>query len=136
MRATISRSAGRWFVVFTVERSEVTLARPTGEPIGVDLGIKTLAVISDGRVIANPKHLAAAQRRLTTASRCYARTQRGSAGRRLAADRLAKLHARVGYLRQDALHKLTTDLARSHSRIVIEDLNVAGMVSNHSFAIV
>jgi len=134
MRATISRAAGRWFAVFTVERSEVDLARPTGEPIGVDLGIKTLAVISDGRVIANPKHLAAAQRRLTTASRCYARTERGSAGRRHAADRLAKLHARVGYLRQDALHKLTTDLARSHSTIVIEDLNVAGMVSNHSLA--
>src|SRR5664279_3152325 len=134
MRATVSRAAGRWFVVFTVERSEVALARPAGEPIGVDLGVKTLAVISDGRVIENPKHLAAAQRRLTTASRSYARTQRGSAGRRHAAERLAKLHARVGYLRQDALHKLTTDLARSHSRIVIEDLNVAGMVRNHSLA--
>ena len=107
---------------------------PAGEPIGVDLGVKTLAVISDGRVIENPKHLAAAQRRLTTASRSYARTQRGSAGRRHAAERLAKLHARVGYLRKDALHKLTTDLARSHGTLVIEDLNVAGMVRNHSLA--
>ena len=134
MRATVSRSAGRWFVVFTVERMDAVVVAPKGAPIGVDLGVKTLAVISDGRVFANPKYLAAAQRRLTVAGQTYARTKRGSAGRRHAADRLAKLHARVGYLREDALHKLTTSLARAHSTIVIEDLNVAGMVKNHSLA--
>jgi putative transposase len=134
MRATVSRTAGRWFAVFPVERSVSALVRPKGAPIGVDLGIKSLAVLSDGRVIDNPKHLAAAQHRLTTASRSYARTPRGSAGRRHAADRLAKLHARAGHPRQDALHKFTTVLARSHSTIVIEDLNVAGMVKNRSLA--
>ncbi|MGO4105666.1 IS607 family element RNA-guided endonuclease TnpB [Leifsonia sp. YAF41] len=134
MRATVSRSAGRWFVVFTVERAAIVAVAPPGAPIGVDLGVRNLAVISDGRVIPNPRHLVAAQRRLATASRAYARSERGSVGRRHAADRLLKLHARVGHLREDALHKLTTDLARTHATIVIEDLNVAGMVKNHSLA--
>ncbi|WP_370582506.1 IS607 family element RNA-guided endonuclease TnpB [Plantibacter sp. VKM Ac-2880] len=134
VRATVSRTGGRWFVVFTVERATRVPIPPSGAPIGVDLGLKTLAVISDGRVIENPKHLADAQRRLTTASRAYARTQPGSSGRRHAADRLAKLHARVGYLREDALHKFTTNLACTHGTIVIEDLNVAGMMKNRSFA--
>lgn len=134
VRATVSRSAGRWFVVFTVERADAFLAAPKGPPIGVDLGVKTLAVVSDGRRIQNPKHLANAQRRLTVASRAYARTARGSAGRHHAADRLAKLHARVGHLREDALYKLTTTLARSHSTIVVEDLNVAGMVKSRALA--
>jgi putative transposase len=132
LRATVSRASGRWFVVFTVERVPAATIPPTGKP--VDLGVTNLAVVSDGRVFANPKHLSAAQRRLTVASRAYARTKRGSTGRRHAADRLANLHARVGHLRLDALHKLTTNLARSHSVIVIEDLHVSGMLRNRFLA--
>lgn len=134
MRVTVSQSGGRWFASFTVERETLVRPAPRGPAVGVDLGVKSLAVLSTGEVIANPKHLAAGQRRLTKASRAYARTQRGSAGRRKASDRLARQHARVGYLRADHLHKLTTRLARTHSSVVIEDLNVAGMVKNRSLA--
>ena len=91
LRMNVSRSAGRWFAIFTVERIDLVPRVPSGPAIGVDLGVKTLAVISDGRVIENPHHLAAAQRRLTTASRSYARTQRGSAGRHQAASWLIRL---------------------------------------------
>lgn len=134
LRVTVSQSGGRWFAAFTVEREVAVRALPRGAAVGIDLGVKSLATLSTGEVIANPKHLAAGQHRLTKASRSYARTQKGSAGRRKAADRLMRLHARVGYLRADALHKLTTRLAKTHATIAVEDLNVAGMVKNHSLA--
>jgi len=100
----------------------------------VDLGVKTLATLSDGSTIANPKHLAAAQRRLARAGRLYARTIRGSAGRSKAADRLARLHVRVANLRADSLHQLSARLARDYETVVLEDLNVAGMLRNHRLA--
>lgn len=134
LRVTVARKGVRWFATFTVERETVPVSRRPRPVVGVDLGVKTLATLSDGNTFQNPKHLATAQRRLTKASRAYARTQRGSAGRRRAADRLARLHARVGNLRADALHQLTAVLARDYETIVLEDLNVAGMLKNHHLA--
>ena len=97
---------------------------------GVDLGLKHLAVLSTGEMVANPKPLVASLRRLRKASRGYARTQRGSAGRRRAAGKLARIHARVANVRSDGLHQLTTRLVREHHTVVVEDLHVAGMVRN------
>ncbi|EIV94237.1 IS607 family element RNA-guided endonuclease TnpB [Frankia sp. QA3] len=137
--ATVSRTAGRWFVAFTVE---VDREVPTGpsrrqrkaRTAGVDLGVKHLAVLSTGEMIPNPKHLAASLRRLCTASRAYARSKPASAGRRRRAARLACIHARVASQRRDGLHRLTSRLATTHDAIVVEDLHVAGMVRNRRLA--
>lgn len=134
MRVTVARAGGRWFATFTVEREDARTHRKPRPTVGVDLGVKMLATVSDGRTFQNPKHLPAAQRRLTRASRAYARTLRGSAGRRKATGRLAKLHARVGNLRADALHQLTAAIARDYETVVLEDLNVTGMLKNHRLA--
>jgi putative transposase len=137
--ATVSRTAGRWFVSFTVEVEREVPAglsrrqRRAGT-VGVDLGVKNLAVLSTGETVANPKHLARSLRRLHTASRAYARSRPGSAGRRKRAARLATMHARIAHQRRNGIHQLTTRLATTHDTIVVEDLHVAGMVRNRSLA--
>ncbi len=131
---TISRTAQRWFASFTVEVARDTCTPPKGAPVGVDVGIKHLAVLSTGEQVPNPRHLTGALRRLRRASRAFSRTRKGSANRRKRAQRLASIHARVANLRSDGLHKLTTRLATSHAVVVVEDLNVAGMVRNRRLA--
>ena len=138
--ATVSRTAQRWFVSFTVQEDQdvsPARARP-GTAVGIDLGVKTLlaGVDDQGRVVAvpGPRPLRAALRRLRRASRAHSRKQLGSARRRRAAGRLGRVHARVAAVRADALHKATTRLAARYETIVVEDLNVTGMISNKKLA--
>jgi IS605 OrfB family transposase len=142
--ATVRREAGRWFVSFTVhvDRAEKTPLRPD-TVVGVDLGVKTLAVFSDGRPpVENPKHLAGALRKLRRTSRAVSRRvgpdrrtgqQPSNRWHRANAQR-NRVHHRVAALRRDAIHKLTTSLAREYGTVVVEDLNVAGMVRNRRLA--
>ncbi|WP_036016643.1 IS607 family element RNA-guided endonuclease TnpB [Lentzea albidocapillata] len=141
--ATVSRRSGRWFCSFSVEiiRSDPTPSQPDSV-VGVDLGLKSLAVLSTGRVIPNPKHLEAVQGRLRRLNRQASRrigpdkatAQKPSARWRKTQARVAKLHAQVANARRDGLHKLTTSLVREHGVIVLEDLNVSGMIRNRFLA--
>jgi putative transposase len=140
LSATVSRTAQRWFVSFTVEverGAPAAHARP-GSAIGVDLGVKTLLTGVDeaGTVVTvdGPKALRSSLRRLRRASRAHSRKAMGSANRRKHAARLARVHARVANVRIDALHKATTMLARRYETVVAEDLNVAGMTRNRRLA--
>jgi len=143
MSATVRRDGGRWHVSFTVEveRADRTPARPQSV-VGVDVGIKHLAALSTGELVDNPRHLTLAQARLRALGRALSRktgpdrrTGRRPSNRwQRAAARLAKAHARVGNLRRDGLHKLTTRLAAEHGTVVVEDLNVAGMLANRKLA--
>ena len=135
LRMTVSRRAGRWYAALTVERdTPVAVCAPKGGAVGVDLGIKTLATLSDGTVIENPRCLAASERRLKRAQKALSRKTRGSNRRAKARAKVARLHARVANCRSDAMHKATTMIARTYSVVCIEDLNVAGMVKNHRLA--
>jgi putative transposase len=133
--ATLSERAGRWFVSLSCI---VTILDPILQPrtkvVGVDVGIKSLAVTSDGRVFKNPRALAKMQRRLRQAQKALARKQKGSQNRIKARKRVAQLYYRVACIRQDALHKATTAIVRSADVICIESLNVAGMLKNHKIA--
>ncbi len=102
--------------------------------VGIDLGLKCFAVLSDGTWIESPKPLAKAQRRLRHRQRLHSRKQRGSRNRRKSAAGLARLHRRIRCQRADFLHKATTMLAKTKSVIVVEDLSVRGMIRNHSLA--
>jgi putative transposase len=140
LSATVSRTAQRWFVSFTVEverDAPERHARP-GTAVGVDLGVKTMLTGADdrGRLIevAGPRPLRAGLRRVRRASRAHSRKQPGSAGRRRSAARLARVHARVAAVRADALHKATTALSARYETIVVEDLNVTGMIANRRLA--
>ena len=135
VRMTISQRAGRWYAALTVERDEPTTRQtPKGGAVGIDLGVKTLATLSDGTVIANTHALQADERRLKRAQQALSRKTRGSKRRAKARAKFARIHARIANCRSDTLHKLTTMLAQTYSDISIEDLNVAGMLKNHRLA--
>ena len=140
LSATVSRTAQRWFVSFTVE---VDRAIPDhhlrrGSAIGVDLGVTALLTGVDDAgtivTIAGPKALRAGLRKLRRASRAHCRKAKGSANRRKHASRLARIHARVANVRADALHKATSSLAARYETVVAEDLNVTGMMANRRLA--
>lgn len=135
MSATISRVAGRWFVSITVE-IEDALKQPAKNQgaVGVDLGISALATISTGKKIQGPKPYKVELRRLRRLSRSLSRKQKGSANRKKAQQRLARVHARIASIRQNSLHQLTFNLSSDFSVIGIEDLNVKGMMRNHHMA--
>ena len=135
LRMTVSQRAGRWFAALTVERDDNPMTKPPkGGAVGVDMGIKTLATLSDGTVIENPRCLAASEQRLKRAQKALSRKTRGSNRRAKARAKVARLHAHVANQRIDAMHKATTWLAETYSHISIEDLNAAGMVKNHHLA--
>jgi putative transposase len=135
LAATISRTANRWFVSFTVE---VQRNLPTGNRkttvVGVDVGIRHLAVLSTGAVIPNPHALERSLRKLGHVNRELHRRRPQSRRRNLTRHRLARVHARAANLRRDALHNLTTTLATQHGAIVVEHLNLAGMLGNRRLA--
>ena len=134
-RMTVSRRAGRWYASLTVERDDTPAKRPTkGGAVGVDLGVKTLATLSDGAVIENPRYLKKSERKLKRAQKSLSRKVQGSNRCAKARMKVARLHAHVANQRLDAMHKLTTRLAETFSDISIEDLHVAGMVKNHHLA--
>ena len=135
LRMTVSRRAGRWYAALTVERDDKPMTKPPkGGAVGIDLGVKTLATLSDGTVIENPRCLAASERRLKRAQKALSRKTRGSNRRAKARAKVARIHAHVANQRLDAIHKATTWLAETYSDISIEDLNVAGMARNHRLA--
>src|SRR2546423_8049423 len=108
--ATITEQAGRWYVSICVPEESAEPEPATGPVIGVDLGVKTLARVSDGREIANPTALRKRLKRLGRLSRWHSRKQKGSANRKKSQRRLARIHARIAHVRQDALHKATAGL--------------------------
>jgi putative transposase len=132
---TVSRDpCGRWHVSFAVDVADPEQLPATGAVVGVDLGIKDFAVTSDGEKIPNPRGLARRERNLARYQRRMARCQKGSANRAKARAKAARAHRKVRASRADFLHRASTRLVRDHDVIVIEDLNVAGMVRNRSLA--
>ncbi len=134
LSATVRRRADRWFVSVTVEEEIPNPTSPTGGAVGVDLGVRTLATLSDSTTFVNPRALGRRLRKLKQLSRSLSRKRKGSKNREKAQLRLAKMYLRVFNIRQDTLHKVTTYLAKNHSKIVIEDLNVSGMMRNRRLA--
>ena len=135
LRMSVSKRGGRWQASLTVERADLPIpSPPKGGSVGIDLGVKELAALSDGTVIHNPHALKSNLRRLKKAQRSLSRKRKGSNRRRKARAQVARLYARVANLRSDALNKTTIMLAHAYSDIGIEDLNVAGLVKNHGLA--
>ena len=128
--ATVKREADRWFVSLTVEATRPDPAVIEGPVVGIDRGITTFAVCSDGCVIQSPKALSRGLKKLRQLNKSLSRKKRGSNNRAKAKLRLARHHLKTRNQRKDALNKATTHLARTKQVIVIEDLNVSGMIRN------
>ena len=130
LSATVSEEAGRWAVSFTceVERQGLFASHPDAV-VGVDLGVKHLAVVSADEVVENPKALGRYQRRMQRLQRELSRQEKDSKRRRRTKAKLARVHRKVANTRRDALHKLTSGLASTYGTVVVEDLNVTGMTA-------
>lgn len=131
---TVIRDAsGRYFASFVVE-VEPTPLPANGKAVGIDLGLASLAVTSDGEKFASPKFLRSALKRLRRLQRNLKHKQRGSSRLAIARRKVAKLHAKVADRRLDYLHQLSTRLIRENQTVVMEDLNVSGMLKNRKLA--
>jgi putative transposase len=133
LSATVSEQAGHWYVSVLVEQ-EHNVPVNTGAVVGGDLGVKTLATLSDGAIEPNPHHLRSALTRLKRLQRAVSRKQKGSRNRKKAVARLAALHRTVANQRANTLRQFTSRLAKTKAVVVIEDLNVSGMLKNHHLA--
>lgn len=133
-QATISERAGHWFVsVLNKCDRETTVL--TDEVIGIDVGIKTLAVCSDGAAFANPKALSAKAKQLRRWQRRLARRQKGSANRAKARMQVARLYKQIADIRRDAHNKAARAIVNKRpSIIVLEDLNVKGLFKNRKLS--
>ena len=120
-------AAGRWHVAFRIEVEPEPAPEPLRPAIGIDLGLMTLAVSSDGASVANPRWLRQRQHRLRRAQRALARKKKGSNNREKARRAVARLHARVADARRDHHHKLSTQWIRENQAIHVETLSVRGL---------
>lgn len=127
--ATFKREAdGHWYVAFVAEQEllERTNRRPQTH-VGIDLGLKSFAVLSTGETVDNPRFFRIQQRKLARAQRALSRKQRGSANHAKAKSHVALLHAKIRHQRGDFLQKLTSNLVKRFDLICLEDLSVRGL---------
>ena len=130
---TISRQAHDWFISFRIEIEPVITPKLI-DVVGVDLGVKSLATLSTGELFEGAKAYRKLKSRLSRLQWLNRHKQRGSENWKKAQSKIAQLHQRIANIRKDTIHKLTTYLAKNHGTVVIEDLNVSGMMANRKLA--
>jgi len=126
--------SGRWHISLKVDDPTIQPLPPVERSIGLDAGISALVTDSDGNIVANPRTINRFQQRMRRAQKALSRKVKGSNNRRKAKVRVARIHARIADIRQNHLHQLSTRLIRENQTIVVEDLNIRGMMKNHSLA--
>ena len=129
MSATVKKRAGKWFVAIAVETADASKSRASGA-VGIDLGVKTLATLSDGTVFENPKTYYKYDKQLRRAQKSLSRKKKGSKNRAKAKLKLSKIHYRINCVVDDYIHKMTRHVANGYHTVVLEDLNVKGMLRN------
>mgnify|MGYP002765179199 CR=1 FL=1 len=135
LSATVSKNpSGKYFVAICCTDVEAEPLPKTDKSIGIDLGIKHLAVDSNGIEYPNNKHLSKSQKKLARLQRQLSRKPSGSNRHEKARIKVARLYEHIANQRKDQLHKLTTQLVHENDIVCIEDLNVAGMVRNRHLA--
>ncbi|MEC4987579.1 MAG: transposase, partial [Oscillatoria sp. PMC 1068.18] len=126
--------SGRWSISIRFDDPTIKPLPVIEKGIGIDLGINSLIVTSDGDKVSNPKHLKKSYQKLRRANKSLSRKQKGSKNREKARIKVAKIHAKITDTRKDHLHKLTTQLVRENQTIVAEDLAVKNLVKNRKLA--
>jgi putative transposase len=131
---TVSQTpSGKYFVSILVE-CEIEKLPQLETKVGIDVGIKTFAFMSNGKEIANPKHLRKSEKRLAKLQKDLSRKQKGSRNRAKARIKVATLHEKISNQRLDFLHKISFEIIRDNQAIVLEDLKIKNMVKNHKLA--
>jgi putative transposase len=130
---TIKRECGKWYVVFS-NTVEIKSLPVSDRAVGIDVGLESFAVTSNGEYVENPRYLREAESVLRVAQRSVSRKKKGSSNRRKAVRLLAKKHLRVKRQRADFAHKVADNLVKNYGRIAVEDLRIKNMVRNHHLA--
>ncbi len=140
---TVSRKADRWFVSFVLDAEKLPPLFHSKGKVGIDLGVKAFATLSDGTVIDSPTPMRKAKTKLgklqwrnrnkVLGNKTLGIKKSNNAGKYYV--RLARQQSRIANQRQDFLHKTTTEIAKTYSVVRIEDLNVQGMIANHKLAL-
>ena len=135
LSATVSQNpSGKYFVSILCTDVEWEPLNSTGAMVGIDLGIKELAITSDGEMIPNPKYLMKSQNKLARLQRELSRKSKGSKNRTKARIKVARLHEHIANQRTDSIHKMTTGLVRNYDLICTETLMPKNMMKNHKLA--
>lgn len=135
LSATVSQNpSGKYFVALCCTGVDIETLPSTGAVVGLDMGIESFAITSDGVEYPNHKFLSKSQKKLARLQRQLSRKSKGSKRREKARVKVARLHERIANERNDALHKLSTQLVRDYDLIAIEDLASKNMVKNHKLA--
>ena len=134
--ATVSRVADDWYISLQVELPNLEHLRPAVNrgKVGADLGVKKMVKLSDGQAFEAPKPLRKYLQKLKRLQRKMSRAKKGGSNRAKLGKAIARLHRRIANIREDALHKATSYIAANYSTVVLEDLNVKGMLKNHKLA--
>jgi putative transposase len=125
--------AGRYFVSLLVEE-EIAPLPVTAKMVGLDLGLKSMVITSEGHTSGNPRFFAKDEKKLAQAQRRHARKRKGSKNRERARKKVARIHARIAERRRDYQHKLSTRLIRENQIVCVESLSVKNMLQNHCLA--
>ncbi len=128
-----SRQASDWYLSCSYEFHAITTPKTT-DVVGVDLGVKTLAALSDGKVVTSVNSYRLGEAKLRLLQYLNRNKIIGSANWKKAQLKIAKLHRKVANIRKDALHKLTAAIAKNHGAVAVEDLMKCGMLANHKLA--
>lgn len=135
LNATISQEpSGKYFVSLCCTDVDIKPLEKTGNSVGIDLGIKEFCIISDGKMIANPKYLKKSLNKLAKLQRELSRKSKGGSNRNKARIKVARLHEKIANQRKDFVQKLSTKFIRQNDIICIEDLQVKNMLKNHKLA--
>ncbi|WP_270578862.1 IS200/IS605 family element RNA-guided endonuclease TnpB [Caldibacillus thermoamylovorans] len=134
LNVTIRRNpSGKYFVSILVE-TEVQELSKTNSAIGIDVGLKDFAILSNGTTYANPKFLRKLEEKLAKAQRILSRRTKGSSNWNKQRIKVARIHEKITNARNDYLHKISTEIIKNHDIIGIEDLQVSNMLKNHNLA--
>ncbi|MBW7650587.1 IS200/IS605 family element RNA-guided endonuclease TnpB [Anoxybacillus sp. ST4] len=134
LSATIRRNpSGKYFVSILVE-TDVQALPKTGSAVGIDVGLKEFAILSDGTKYANPKWLHKLEEQLAKAQRILSRRKKGGSNWNKQRIKVARLHEKMTNARHDYLHKISTEIVKNHDIIGMEDLSVSHMLKNHNLA--
>ena len=134
-QVVVKRSLGNWYVTLMIAFEAPYPLPPTGEAVGIDMGLKSLLALSDGTLIDNPRWLRVSQKRLRVLNQKLARQKKGGTNWRKTAYQLATLHSRITNQRRDFWHKTTRQLVNQYNLICIENLTLGFMTANRRLAL-
>src|SRR5215216_4433628 len=124
---SVKRFCGKWYVIFSCDLGDAPEVTGDGPAVGIDLGLESFLVTSDGKSVESPRYYRESQKKLRKAQRSISRKKKGSNRRRKAQEKVARLHEKTANQRRDFHHKQARKLVDTHGLIVHEALNIKGI---------